>query len=295
MPSIYHKVTLFFQQLRDHRLFQNGMIAVILLAGITVGLETSPSILERWGHLLHTIDKIILWIFTLEVCIRIAAEGNRPWKYFTDPWNLFDFAIVVILFLPLQDTQFFAVLRIVRVLRVFRLITALPRLRFLVGVLMKSLPSLGYVGLLLGLLFYVFAVVGVFKFSGNDPVHFGDLPTALLTLFRVATLEDWTDVMYIQIFGSDVYSVGMEHASLAPNPQGFGFWAALYFIAFVICGSLIILNLFIGVIVNSIDEMHQDEDQRKIDDEKKASSDQFSVSESIQRLEKELAELKRHL
>jgi voltage-gated sodium channel len=271
------------------------MIVIILLAGVTVGFETSKPIMKDWGWLLHSLDLAILWLFAIEALIKIGAEGKKPWRYFLDPWNCFDFAIVVVLFLPLQDTQFVAVLRIVRVLRVFRLITALPRLRFLVGVLMKSLPSLGYVGLLLGLLFYVFAVIGVFKFSGNDPVHFGDLPTALLTLFRVATLEDWTDVMYIQIFGSNVYSVGMEHAMEAPYPQGFGVWAAIYFIAFVICGSLVILNLFIGVIVNSIDEMHRDEDQRTIDAEKANSSDQFSVSESIARLERELAALKKHL
>ena len=208
----------------DSAPFQHGVLAVIVMAAVLVGLETSRDLVARHGALLHGLDKVVLGIFILEAALKIGRHGRRWYRYFTDPWNVFDFLIVVVCLLPVGG-QYAAVLRLARVLRALRLVTAVPRLQLLVSSLLKSIPSLGYVGLLLTVLFYVYAVMGIFLFRGNDPVHFQDLSTSLLTLFRVVTLEDWTDVMYIQMYGSDAYpgyadfaQAHLREASLGPAP-----------------------------------------------------------------------------
>lgn len=272
------------RRVRDSPIFKRGIIALIIIAAVLIGFETSPDLSPGTLHLLHTLDLLILGIFTLEIVIKVLAEGRRPLNFFRDPWNVFDFLIVTACFIPAWGS-WAAVARILRILRVFRLINALPRLQFLVNVLLKSIPSMGYVGLLLILLFYVYGVIGVFLFRANDPVHFGDLPTAILSLFRIVTLEDWTDIMYIQIYGSDVYRTGMEFFAGQVDPQAFGWPAALYFISFVLTGSLVMLNLFIGVIVNGIHELHK---------EPHADEDP-ETTELIERLQKDLDALRERL
>ena len=208
--------------------------------------------LEIWWPatdvLLHALDALVLWIFVVEAALKIARHGRHWYRYYSDPWNVFDFLIVVVCFLPIGG-QYAAVLRLARVLRALRLVTAVPRLQLLVGSLLKSIPSLAYVGLLLGVLFYIYAVLGVFMFRGNDPVHFQDLGTALLTLFRVVTLEDWTDVMYIQMYGSDAYPgyADFAQAHLREASRALPVIAVAYFVTFVMLGTMIVLNLFIGV------------------------------------------------
>ena len=191
-------------QLVDSKGFQYTVLGVITAAAVLVGLETSRDLVARYGSLLHRLDQLVLLFFILEAALKMARHGRHWYRYFGDRWNVFDFLIVVACLLP-AGGQYAAVLRLARVLRALRLVTAVPKLQLLVNSLLKSITSLGYVGLLLGVLFYVYAVLGVYLFRGNDPVHFQDLSTALLTLFRVVTLEDWTDVMYIQMYGSDVY------------------------------------------------------------------------------------------
>ena len=128
------------------------------------------------------------------------------------PLERFDFVIVAICLMPVNAT-YAAVLRLLRVLRVLKLVRALPRLQILVSALLKSIPSMGYVAILLFLVFYVYACAAVFIFGANDPVHFGHLPLAMLSLFRVVTGEDWTDVMYIAMYGCDQYGYEGIHSS----------------------------------------------------------------------------------
>ncbi|MGI9517790.1 MAG: ion transporter [Pirellulaceae bacterium] len=246
----------------DSKWFPNFILAVILLAAVAVGLETYPDIVKRFAGPLNIINGVILAIFVVEIAVKMAAHGKHWYRYFYDPWNVFDFVIVVVCFLP-GDNQYAAVLRLARVLRALRLMTALPQLQLIVGALIKSIPSLGFVGILLALNFYVYAVMGVFMFRDNDPIHFRDLPTAMLSLFRVATLEDWTDVMYINMYGSNNYPgpdiqayQTSNNSGLVPNndrPMS-PLFGALFFVSFVMIGTMIILNLFIGVILNSMDE-----------------------------------------
>ncbi len=139
-------------RLVDSDPFQHGVLAVIVMAALLVGLETSRDLVASHGALLHGLDKVVLGIFILEAALKIGRHGRGWYRYFADPWNVFDFLIVVVCLLPVGG-QYAAVLRLARVLRALRLVTAVPRLQLLVSSLLKSIPSLGYVGLLLTVLF----------------------------------------------------------------------------------------------------------------------------------------------
>lgn len=235
------------RRIADSSLFQRFVIAVIVLAGVVVGIETSPAAAARYGELLQGVDRVILVVFVAEIGIKLAAEGRRPWRYFRDPFNVFDFAIVAVTLLPFGG-QYVTVLRLLRLLRVLRLVHVLPRLQILVSALLKSIPSMAYVGLFLALLFYVYGVAGVFLFGRDDPEHFGDLGTAMLSLLTVVTLEGWVDLMDLQIQGCDPASLLCR----TPDPQPIA--GPFYFITFILFGTMIVLNLFIGVIMNSMQE-----------------------------------------
>ena len=262
------------------KFFTRLVMGTILVSAVVIGIETYPNMIAAYGDILHGIDKVILAIFTIEVIIKLVAAGKRPDTYFKDPWNLFDFVIVALCYLPIQ-AQFVVVMRLIRVMRVLRLITALPRLQLIVGALLKSVPSIGYIGILLGLHFYVFAVVGVFMFAGNDPFRFGDLQSALLTLFQIATMENWVELMHTNMYGCDRFGYNDSMASLCVNPSPSPIAAPVYYIGFIILGTMIILNLFIGVIMKGMEEMEdemaqkdgkqtQDEYQKEILDRLKA-------------------------
>jgi voltage-gated sodium channel len=247
-----------FRKVANASWFTQFITAVILVAGVLVGLETYPSIVEKHNALLHGANRAILIIFTIEVVVKMGAEGSKPWRYFRDPWNVFDFLIVVAAYMPV-DAQFVTVLRLARLLRVLKLVRALPKLQILVSALLKSIPSMGYVSLLLLLVFYLFAVTGTFLFSENDPVHFENLQLSMLSLFRVVTLEDWTDVMYIQMYGCDGYGYGgMEH--LCTTPKAYPLFGAVFFVSFVLVGTMIVLNLFVGVIMTGMEEAQREQD-----------------------------------
>jgi voltage-gated sodium channel len=246
-------MTTLFQSIAKAPWFTNLVTAMILVAGVLVGLETSHSLVAQFGTVLHTLDKIILWIFVAEAVVKIGAEGSKPWRYFLDPWNIFDFAIVAVCFMPI-DGQYVAVLRLARLLRVLKLVRALPQLQVLVGALLRSIPSMGYIGLLLFMLFYVYSVAGVFLFGANDPIHFGSLPMALVNLFRVVTFDDWANLLYVEMFGCDkaVLYEGREHLCTAPS--GMPVFSVFYFVSFILLGAMVILNLFIGVITNGMED-----------------------------------------
>lgn len=252
-------MTELFKRIATDPRFSNFITTIIILAGIVVGLETHPPIREHFEDVMHVIDQLILFIFVVEIIIKVGAEGRRPWRYFTDPWNVFDFTIVAVCFLPV-NAQYVAVLRLARLLRVLKLVRALPRLQILVSALLKSIPSMGYVALLLAMLFYVYAVAGVFIFGPNDPLHFGDLPTAMLSLFRVVTGEDWTDVMYVNMWGCahELYGYSESVADMCTASEERWWLGSSFFVSFMVIGAMIILNLFIGVIMNGMDEAQKE-------------------------------------
>lgn len=245
------------RQITSHPYFDPFIIGAIIAAGLLVGLETSKSLMAKYGDLLHLLDDLVLAIFTLEALIKIIAKWPKPLQYFRNGWNCFDFTIVVACLLP-AGGAWVSVVRLFRILRVVRLVTQIPKLQRLVNALLYSLPSMGYVMALMGLHFYVYGVMGVFFFRENDPGHFGDLGKSLLTLFRVVTLEDWTDVMYAAIYGTDVYPA-QGALPVGPQPEGFGIWAVMFFVSFVLIGAMVMINLFVGVMVNSLAEVHEAE------------------------------------
>ena len=238
--------------------FNRFIVATILLAGVVVGAQTYTNFAQENAQILTFLDRLILIIFTLEASIKILGQGKNPFNYFKNPWNVFDFLIVVACLLePFLNLggAFLPVLRLARILRVLRLVTAIPKLQLLVTCLLKSLPSMFYVSILLFLLFYIYGAMAVFLFGENDPIHFRNLQTSILSLFRVVTLEDWTDVMYINMYGSNEYGyTAYDLAKWNPTSSGSPLLGAVFFVSFVLIGTMIVLNLVIGVIMNSMDE-----------------------------------------
>ncbi|MCX8090811.1 MAG: ion transporter [Verrucomicrobiae bacterium] len=268
------------QTLVESKWFHRFIVAVIVLAGVVAGLETSPAIMARHGRLLHGLDALILAVFVVEALLKMAAHGRRPWRYFADGWNVFDFLIVVMCLLPVGG-PFAAVLRLARALRLLRLVSTLPKLQLLVGALLKSLSAMGYVTLLLTLLFYIYAVTGIHLFGAHDPQNFGSLPAAFLSLFRLVTLDNW----------SDLFNALVPHVSPVK--------LALYFVTFIILGTMIILNLFIGIIMNSMAEMHAEiaeRDRARLEreaDPLTLQDELRSLEQALQQLQARVAELRR--
>jgi voltage-gated sodium channel len=242
----------------NSKIFQRLILVTILLAGVVVGVQTYKAFAREHAIVLNTLDSFILGIFVIEAVIKILAEGNRPQNYFRNPWNIFDFIIVVACLLgPVihLGADFLPVLRLARILRVLRLVSAIPKLQLLVSCLLRSLPSMFYVSILLFLLFYIYGTMAVFLFAENDPIHFRNLQTSILSLFRVVTLEDWTDVMYINMYGSENYGYSSNDlAKWTPISSSSPLGGAIFFVSFVLIGTMIVLNLVIGVIMNSMDE-----------------------------------------
>ncbi|SEA40982.1 ion transporter [Microbulbifer marinus] len=214
-------------------LFSQIIIGLILLNGMVIGLETSTWMTERFGGLLAGVNQLILLAFVVEAAIKMAAHGSRPWRYFASGWNSFDFSIIALSLIPAAG-PLATLARLVRVLRVLRLVSAFPELRLLVDTLLRSLPSMFHIALLMGIIFYIYGVAGYFLFHEIDPTHWRSLPIALLSLFRIVTFEDWTDIMY---------------TAMETMP-----WAWLYFVSFVVMGAFVMINLFIGVVLNNLEE-----------------------------------------
>ena len=222
----------FCSRVIEARWFEPFMIGLILFNAVLIGLETSHSIVESHGRLLHLGNDIILWVFVVEAAMKITAVAPRLRLYFCNGWNLFDFSIVVLSFLPSTE-EFALVARLVRVLRVLRLVSAVPQLRLIVATLVRSIPSMGHVIMLMSIIFYIYAVTGFHLFHKDDPEKWGSLGAALLTLFEVVTLEGWVQVM---------------EAVQKTHP-----WAWVYFVSFVLIGTFVMLNLFIAVVINNLD------------------------------------------
>lgn len=244
-------------RITTHPWFLNAVTALIIFAAVLVGLETYPALLDRYHDTFKALDRVVVGLFVVELILRLLAYGRKPWRFFTNGWNLFDFFVVAICLVPV-NAQAAAALRLVRVIRALRLLTAIPQLQLVIGALLRSIPSIGYIGVLLVLLFYIYAVVGTTLFAANDPANFGSLHRAALSLFRVVTLEDWTDLMYSQIYGTDVYPSQVK-PPIGDSPTARPIAAVLYFGSFVLVGTMIVLNLFIGVVINSLTDAQREQ------------------------------------
>jgi voltage-gated sodium channel len=211
--------------------FTAAITALILVNAVTLGLETSPAVMQAAGGLLHAIDRAILAVFVVELLLRMYAHGPR---FFRGPWNWFDTIVVGISLLP--ATGPLSVLRALRVLRVLRLVSVVPQMRSVVESVVRSLPGLGSIALLLLVFFYVFAVLATKLFGAAHPAWFGGLPASMFTLFQVMTLENWGTV---------------AREVMASHP-----WSWVFFLSFILVATFTVLNLFIAVIVNAMQEQH---------------------------------------
>ena len=271
----------------ESKQFQMFFIGIILLSGVVVGLDSYPEISEEYGTILHFQDSIILGLFVFEICVKLISFGPRVHEFFKDGWNIFDFIIVSACFLPF-DGQSIIVLRLLRVLRIVRLVGTIPELKLIVNTLLKSIPSLGYIGVLLFILFYMYACLGTFLFRENDPIHFESLHLSLLSLFRVATLEDWTDIMYTAIYGCQNYGYsGM--GELCKNSNAFPFLGWFYFVSFVLLATFVFLNLFIGVIISNMEDIKQKERLRLDPELASLEKSEANVKVLLNKIKKDMA------
>jgi voltage-gated sodium channel len=246
--------------------FNQVSLSLIVFSAIVVGLETNPEIMSVHGTTLKYLDKIVLFLFTIEIILRLTSYSPQIQFFFKDGWNIFDFVIVAICYLPIK-TEYAIILRLVRILRALRLIKALPRLRMIVEALIKSIASMGYVGMLLFIVFYIYGVLGVFMFGSSDPEHFGSLPKAFLTIFQIMTLEGWVDLM---------------KPLVTSHPIGTPF----YFISFIFLGTMITLNLFIGIIISGMTEVEKKESSESLrEPEKELLSTLRDIKINLERLE----------
>jgi len=224
-----------FQAIRDNKAFELFVITIIILSSLMIGAKTYP-LPEALVSVLCVMDYAVTLFFLIEILIRMAAEGHLS-HFFKKGWNIFDFVIVVVSLIPLDDAEYALIARMLRLFRVMRLISFIPELRVLVTALITALPRMGYVALLMFIIFYLYAVVGSLLFGQINPVLWGDLGISLLTLFRVATFEDWTDVMYETMA---VYSLS---------------W--IYYLTFIFFSAFVFLNMMIGIVVEVLDEEHK--------------------------------------
>jgi voltage-gated sodium channel len=248
------------------------VMALIIINAIILGIETSPIAMEKHGPLLEVLDHIILAIFVVEIAARIIVHRLA---FFRDPWSVFDFVVVGIALVPATET--FTVLRALRILRVLRLITAIPTLKRVVAGLLASLPGMGSIVFLIGLIYYVFAVMGTKLFGPENPELFGTLGRSLFTLFTVMTLEGWVD---------GVTKPVMEHHPFA--------W--IFFFTFIVITTFMVLNLFIGVVVNAMQEEAMKADAAEREAEREMIHEESTpILSEVKNLRAEVAALRSEL
>ncbi len=223
-----------FMRLRSNKAFELFVVAVIIGSALLVGLKTYD--LHPLAQLVAAwLDHLITLIFLTEITIRFIGEEHKR-NFFKNPWNIFDTLIVTISLIPIDNTDMALVARLVRVFRVLRMVSIIPELRMLLNSLIKALPQLGYVLLLMFIIFYIYAAMGSTLFEEINPELWGDVTISLLTLFRVMTFEDWTDVMY-------------ETMTVYPLS-----WT--YYITFIFFTAFAFLNMVIGIVVNVMNDEH---------------------------------------
>lgn len=224
-------------------LVQKGIIALIVINAITLGLDTSSTARDSIGGLLGISETTTLAVFIAELTVKLYAYRLR---FFRNPWNFLDLFVISI---SLVATGPYTVLRTLRIIRVLVLLTKFDKLKAIIKSFLVALPSIGWVALLLAIVFYVYAVIGTGLFSESFPEYFGHLGKSLYTLFQIMTLESW--------------SHGISRPVLEVYP-----YAWIYFVSFVALSAFIALNLFIGIIVSAVQDQHQEgEAKGKVSDE----------------------------
>lgn len=221
--------------------FRNTIMAVILFNAMLLGLETSDHAMALAERAIVALDMLCLAVFVVEIVLKLLATGGR---FFRSGWNLFDFAIVGISLVP--GAQVFSVLRALRVLRLLRIISVAPRLRRVIEGLVSALPGMGSVFLLMGIIFYIASVMATKLFGTSFPDWFGTLGRSAYSLFQIMTLESW--------------SMGIVRPVMEIYP-----WSWAFFVPFIVVTTFAVVNLLVGLIVNSMQNAHSAEEITRTD------------------------------
>lgn len=234
------------EQIRDSRWFSNLTTIIIIAYACVLGFKTLDEVESQYDIFLKMADYFVTIYFVFELSIKMVAEKKFS-NFFKSGWNIFDFVIVFVTLLPLESSSYAAIARLMRVFRILRLFTARPELKAIIDMLIKAIPSIIDIVILMFIIFYIYAIVGNFFFEDLKSGLWDDFLVSMLTLFRVLTFEDWTDVMY-------------EAMEVYP-------WAWAYFVSFIIIAAFVFFNLFVAVIIGEMqklqeadmkEEIHQD-------------------------------------
>lgn len=230
-----------FQRLRSNRAFELFVVAIIVFSALIIGAKTYdiPPLATR---IIVILDWAVTLFFLTEISIRFMGEPRKR-DFFRSGWNVFDTLIVLVSLVPIQNSDMALIGRLIRVFRVLRMVSMIPELRLLLSSLLKALPQLGYVSLFMFIIFYIYGALGSLFFAPINEQLWGDIAISMLTLFRVMTFEDWTDVMY---------------ETMAVYPLS---W--IFYVSFVFLTAFAFLNMIIGVVVNVIEKENRAEQRRE--------------------------------
>jgi voltage-gated sodium channel len=262
------------QAINNNKNFQAFTVAVIIVAALSIGANTFD-LSTQTTEVIYWLDQFILLFFLVEIIIKFLSHPQKL-DFFKSGWNVFDAAIVIGSLIPTAE-QGILIARLLRVFRVLRLVSAIPQLKILINALMKAIPKMGYIAVLMFIIFYIYAVIGSLTFSAINEALWGDVSISMLTLFRIATFEDWTDVMY-------------ETMSVYPLS-----W--LYYLTFIFLTAFVFLNMMIGVVIETMTEEHAliDKDKQQtmpILDPKHKPTNLWATHEQVEQLKQQVDELK---
>lgn len=267
MSSLVFKFQRRLKKVDNSKIFQGVVIGVIILSALLVGAKTHnlpPLAIQVLGIL----DIAVTFFFVFEIVIRFLATPKKG-QFFKSGWNIFDTIIVIGSLIPAGGSGVL-IARLLRVFRVLRLVSMVPELRLLINALLKAIPRMGYIALLMFVIFYIYAAIGSIVFNEINDVLWGDVSISMLTLFRVATFEDWTDVMY---------------ETMAVYPIS---W--IYYLTFIFLTAFIFLNMMVGTILEVMSQEH--ENFRAQAHGESAEGGEPASRAQIDKLEKELQEIK---
>ena len=253
------------RRLVEHGAFQKFILFVIGVNALTMGLQTFPSVVSRAGGILTALDQVCLGIFVMELLLKMVAYNRR---FVFDGWNVFDFLVVAVCFMPSMGALSTA--RVFRVLRVFKVISGVRHLRIIIAALLKSVPGMLWTVFLLGLVYYVYAIIGTTIFGGKFDAWFGSLGKSFYSLFQIMTLESW--------------SMGIARPVIAAYP-----YAWIYFVSFVLISSFVVMNIVVAIVVNSMGDINASGEEESAD----APKPEEDLGEEIRKLEEQLAVVKR--
>jgi voltage-gated sodium channel len=225
----------------DSPAFTTVVVTTIAINAVVLGLQTYDGVVDRWGDQLDLVNALCLGVFIVELLIRIASYWPRPWAFFRNGWNIFDFVVVAAAFVP-GIRQNSTLLRLARLLRIVRIVRVLPDLRVLLLGVWRSILPLASIGAVTATILFVYGMVGWILFGDELPGEWGNIGQAMLTLFVMLTLENWPAYM---------------EAAIEVEP-----WAWIYFVSFILVAAFIVLNVLIGVVLNSMEEARELERRR---------------------------------